>query len=219
LNVLFPRVRRLADAGDVDGLVELLHQSTDPSELNRLSERALIAHRLGDLRAESAIPELAALLAGDVRVEQRVCAARALQRIGGRDAVQALRPALEDKLYGVRVAAVEATGAWPDPASAPKLEDLLANDPSVGIRMRAAEALGRVNGDAAIAALQAAIEHGGWQVSTAAVDALRSLGSPAAAKTFEALSHTAPGRLRRITCRRQAARIRRRTRRADQPAR
>ena len=208
-NIAVPRVRDLARLGDVDALVRLLNVPATPVDDNSresvpIPEQAVAAVALGRLRAESAIPELAKQLDPNVPVAIRVCASNALREIGGSDAVDALRTALGDERYGIKLRAIAAVADHPRAGDVPKLVELVAGDRAWRVRCEAAEALGKHHDDAAIAVLRTAAERDRFLVALSATYALRLLGTPAGDQELRDLTKSAPTLIRRLHAGRHA---------------
>jgi putative membrane-bound dehydrogenase-like protein len=118
----------------------------------RVREQALeaLVTRGGD-----AVKPLGKALQDGASVEQRTGAVWALCRIATDDARQALRRALLDESYEVRMAAAHALAMNRDKQAAEPLAALL-DDPDPGVRREAALALGRIGAKEAAPALLAA---------------------------------------------------------------
>jgi HEAT repeat protein len=139
---------------------------------------------------------LAELVRREVRVDVRVCAADALRRIGGTDAMRALRPALDDERYAVKVAAIKAVKALADRDYAPKLAQLARADPEPLIRAQAAEALGPMKDDTWVPLLESLVHHDRLTVALSASSGLIDIGSPAALKALTELTRSGPPAMR-----------------------
>jgi HEAT repeat protein len=93
-SVAHGHIADLKRVRDIDGLIAEL-QSTVAS--GSLTVRASAAHALGKLRAQESVPELTRLLDDQAEAPGvRIAAADALGKIGGPDAINALRPHLRD---------------------------------------------------------------------------------------------------------------------------
>jgi putative membrane-bound dehydrogenase-like protein len=145
-----PRGRSIDWTGlDVDGLVRLL-SDTRPAVVERATEGLV-------RRGDAAVPPIAALLDASraPRRDTRLAAVWTLARLDGPESIAAVRKALLDPEADVRRAAAHVAASARDAAAAPTLVELL-QDPDAGVARVAAEALGRIGGEAAVAALLAA---------------------------------------------------------------
>ena len=138
---------------DIAGLIKMLD---DP----RFAVRDRAVEALAEKGAD-AVPPLAERLA-DAKAprEGRLNAVRALTRIDGPAAHQAVRPALADADLDVRLAAIHSAGLHRDVDS---LEDLIKLLPHVdfAVRRQAATALGRIGNQDAVPPLLNALREGG----------------------------------------------------------
>jgi len=123
-------------------LVDVLAESlTD----DRRPVRRLAVMRLGDTGAPTAVEPLLAILDPRQPPDLRSEAIRALQRLGGREATEAIARALADPDAGVREVAAEALYELADAATTPALEGAL-EDESRPVRDWAGRALQRISG-------------------------------------------------------------------------
>lgn len=158
------------------------------SELVRLLEddhapvRSAAARSLGEMRAEIAVPALAAALRDPVDYV-REHAALALGEIESPAAVPALAAVLaSDGDREVREAAARALGETESAAAAEALARALAAEASPRMRVHLVQALGETHQDAAVPSLGAALNDADERVRRAALDGLSAIGSPAAAE-------------------------------------
>jgi len=112
---------------------------------------------------------------GDEAEDVRKAAARALGRIGDRQAVPPLIQALGDEDEDVRSAAAKALGRIGDPRAVPVLIQAL-GDGDEDVRKAAAEALGGIGDRQAVPALLQALGDENWRVRSAAAEALGRIG-------------------------------------------
>ncbi len=126
----------------------------------RFQVREQVITQLGK-RGGAAVPALAAVVADPQRSAQaRRNAVWALCRIRTPQARAAVRTALADKDAGVRQAAIHAAGVEKDAQASPILTSLVIKD-EPPLRLKAAEALGRLGQPAAIPALLESLRRGG----------------------------------------------------------
>lgn len=154
----------IGDPGSVDALVAALR---DPAA-GLIDEAAAALARIGDRRANSA---LAAILREDdcgATARDRVAVARALGRLGGSDAVDALLEALEktqqsgtpdDELAETLVYALGRTGS--SRAAEPLGRLLCQAQTSRSVRLALARALGEIGNRSALAAIRQELEQAG----------------------------------------------------------
>jgi tetratricopeptide (TPR) repeat protein len=150
--------------------------------------RARADESLGAL-ARSLLPELrqaAASPDASIRAE----AVRVLARIDEPTAGEAVAAALDDAAASVRRAALDSLGlgAAVTPEASARVASMLASHRDWAMRTRAARALGRIGGDAAVPALAAALRSDSFAfVREAAAEALgRAATSPEAASALSA---------------------------------
>jgi len=156
----------------VDGALEDARTALgDPDALVRATSTKLLA----EVGTASDAPRLATLLGADPDPVVRRHAAEALSRIGGEPALAALAAALHDPAEDVRLAATAGLRQL-DPAFArEELARLVVEDPSYGVRVEAAGALGDSNDAAMRAALETALADRNEFVRAAASNALEEL--------------------------------------------
>lgn len=118
---------------------ELVQRLDDPRPAVR--ERAI--HALRE-QGEKAVPALTAGLSKPHSVTRRRNAVWALSGIAGTSARSALRLALGDADFSVRLAAVHAVGLWRDSSALSRLQELVVDD-QPAICREAATALGRMH--------------------------------------------------------------------------
>jgi HEAT repeat protein len=163
------RQRRVYEArkrGDVDTLIAVL--SDDPRN------RAWAARYLGDLGDPRAIAPLIRLLA--VRdFQARAHAARALAKLGATEAVPALLECVDEGPEDVmRAWAIDSLGRIGSYDATPKLIELL-HDPSAGLRLTAAAALGRIGDPRGLRPLEEAAAAESWRDRRVYRRAIRSI--------------------------------------------
>src|SRR5581483_2158914 len=90
--------------------------------------------------------------------DARSAAVWALYRIGTPAALDGVRAALEDRSFGVRLAAARAVGMSRDAKALPRLSEMVRND-HPAVRRQAAAALGQIGDASAVPALLAAAAH------------------------------------------------------------
>lgn len=164
--------------------------------------RLSLAHALGKLRDQAAVPVLSTLLSDeDERVATK--AAFSLGQVGGSDAARALGVALGDHRLRVREEA-SASLARVDGAL-PILTAALAS-PDPRTREQAADALGVVADEASVEALVAALGDPEEPVRFAALVALGEVGGPTALRAV-ARAVDSPDRHTRLLARRLATKL------------
>ncbi len=146
------KVRALARAGDVDGLMAELE---NPLEIGGIATRGRAADYLAQLGAKQAVPRLVELLRKDPHDGVRTHAVRALGEIGTADVVGPVRSALEDRSDAVRSWAAHHLGELGDIGAVPKLIALL-DDDDWALRRTTAEALAKLGDPKAVEPLNAA---------------------------------------------------------------
>lgn len=128
-------------------------------------------------------------LANDTEVMGRVNAAQALAKVGGLDAVEALRDAVKANIHwGVQVECVNGLGSIGTPAAREALKGAVTNI-DTRVRRAVVGALGNFK-DETVAELLAGIVTGGTEKSVFVVaDAAVALGKTKSAKALPALKH------------------------------
>jgi len=111
----------LADSPACPSLIDLLSQTKSAAERRGLENGLVAICRRNQDRDKRAAPILAGLGAADVRV--RCSLLRVLSKVGGEQALEALRAAVKNENAEVRTAAIRSLAEWPDSAA---LDDLLA---------------------------------------------------------------------------------------------
>lgn len=106
----------------------------------------------------------------------------ALAEAGDKRAVKPLINKLSDSYSGLRKDAARLLGKIRDPLAVQSLIHLLKKDKDFGVLETAAEALGRIGDASAGEALLSAMAHPAPEVSSAASDALSTIGGPVAIK-------------------------------------
>jgi len=126
---------------------ELVQRLDDP----RPSVRERAIHALRE-QGVAAVPALAAVLSKASSTALRRNAVWALSGIDGDPARSALRLALDDREFSVRLAATHAVGLWRDRAALARLRELVLDD-QPAVRREAAMALGRLRDAQAVPSL------------------------------------------------------------------
>ena len=226
-HIAYPGVRALTVRGDAQGLLRLLDGPGDPPNEDRFSERAMAAFALGTTQATVAIDRLAELLSLDEQLSVRVCAADALNRIGGPVAAKALIPALDYENWAVLHAALKTFEATPLPEAWPSIAALadgkahsmvrMTGKARSMTRMNAAGALGQAKDDKWIPVLESAIRDKSLLVTLGAAVGLRDTESPAALVALTKAGRDVHGVLRKLLLVRARYRLRRSLRRGTQP--
>ncbi|MDZ8119263.1 HEAT repeat domain-containing protein [Pontiella agarivorans] len=195
--------------GNVEKLIKALQ---DPKYEVRLAA----TEALGDLKAEQAIDDLAALyndsedeivmaavealaeigtpaavtpLSAALKLdfsESRTIAAEKLGALKAAGAVPQLVDALDDSEAAVQLAAAKSLGQIGDPSASAGLAGKI-DDPSADLRLASVESLGRCGGDSAIAALIRALGDSETHVSNAAIASLETLGDSTKPSVLNAL--------------------------------
>lgn len=111
--------------------------------------------------------------------EVRTVALVVLAAVAPDEAAARIDAAMADPAPGVRAAAARIAGDTRATSSAGALEALARTDPDGHVRLRATEALARIGGEAAVAALGAGLADPSVAVRTAAVRGLAKAGAPA----------------------------------------
>ena len=201
----------------------------------RATARAAACALLGDVGSSFAVLDLVPLL-DDPRPVVRTAAARALGRLGqpagvipligaaaskalpvdgaaeaihqiGDWSVSLLHPCLADQCESTRALAVELLGQFHNLESVDAIVEILADDQSTAVRVRAARALGRIGSPRAIQPLIDCVASGPGAVKAEAIAALGKLAAVAAVPTLRVtllgpsqhLSQAAAGALAAIT--------------------
>ncbi len=179
----------------------------------RATQRAAACTLLGDVGSSYAVLDLVPLL-DDPRPVVRTAAARALGRVGqpagvvplmgavagprglpidvAADAIQQIRdwpvsllpPCLDSPCDATRGLAVELLGRFHALDSVDDLLEVLEADPSPGVRIRAARALGRIGSPRSVQPLIAVVHVGPGALRAEAVTALGRVGAVAAVPTL-----------------------------------
>ncbi|QBG46024.1 HEAT repeat domain-containing protein [Verrucomicrobia bacterium S94] len=197
--------------GNVEKLIKALQ---DPKYEVRLAA----TEALGDLKAEQAIDDLAALyndtedeivmaavealaeigtaatvtpLSAALKLdfsESRIIAAEKLGELKAVGAVPQLVDALDDSEAAVQLAAAQSLGQIGDPSAGEGLAGKI-DDSSAALRLACVKALGQCGGDAAAAALIRALGDSDSNISKAAIDSLETLGDFSRSYALEAIKH------------------------------
>jgi HEAT repeat protein len=156
---------------EMDNLLRLLH---DPVP----SVRWAAARSLGRLGHASAVSPLLASLEGDRPIPPDVVV-EAIAQIR-QCPVAVLRQGLSSRSAPVRAVTVDLLGRFHALAALPDIVRRLADDPSIEVRTRAAQALGRLGSPRAVDALLAALADGPATMHPQVVRALGEIGAPEA---------------------------------------
>jgi len=97
-------------------------------------------------------------------------------------ALPALHEGLKDEQFWVRTSCVQALGRLGDKTVTPKLEELVVSDPHLAVRVRAAEALGKLKAADAVPTLTKALNDAYYQVRYGAQKALDAIAGKTEAK-------------------------------------
>ena len=158
-------------------------ESMSPPELigyvddERPFVRDQVIERLVEAGPASVEP-LVDLLESSPDVQTRIAATFALYRIGAADARQAVRNALDDPDFEVRVVAARSAGMAKDGLALERLMELVVDD-EPAVRRQAATALGQIGDSRAVDALLTAAEDPEDRfVEHAIIYAMATLGSP-----------------------------------------
>jgi HEAT repeat protein len=119
---IIKKVGELGSPAELPALLDLLGELRASQDLNAIRQA------LGDVCSKAKNPEsctgqLIARL-NSVEPAQKIVLLRVLSGIGGRDALKAVRKAVDDSNHMVHTAAIRALGAWPSADAAPHLLDL-----------------------------------------------------------------------------------------------
>ena len=126
---------------------------------DRLYVRQRAIHELGK-RGEAAVPGLRGAMMKGFSADTRRDAVWALARISGSAARDAVRTALNDTDGSVRHAALHVVSVWRDTNAVGRVQGILTSgETTAAFRRAAAEALGRIGGSSAVAALVGGAEH------------------------------------------------------------
>lgn len=166
------RVVELQQQGNVNGSRALLD---DRSVSGNVAIRAAAARALGELKAISALPQLAQLLNNDDRVDVRATAALAIGALEDTRGVQPLVAALVDEHDTVRIQVANSLAKLGDDNAAPALLKAL-DDRSKVVRSAAARALGSIGNVNVLPSLSDIAEKDRLMVRIAAVDAIAQIG-------------------------------------------
>lgn len=178
----------LGDVGDDHDVDSLLVSLEDPDEkVREASARAL--GKIGDARA---IDPLLALLRYDPHGEVRATAAEALGKIGDPRVINPLLAAIADTEEWVQFRAITALVGFGETAVEP-LIFLLAHGNKLTVRVRAANALGKVGHVRAVDPLRAALRDKHPEMRKAAAEALGKIGDESAVPSLmQALGDETP---------------------------
>lgn len=172
---VWEKVRTLREAGDTQGLVELLRGSSKHSPRVR-------SHIVGEL-AQSSEPAatggLVQALQADPTERVRVEAAAALAGRTGEDVEAALLKALSDENPRVRIHAARGLARSRDARVVSALESAL-RDGHVVVRRTVAEALGRIAAPEVVPPLMSALADKSLRVRLTAARALSQMGATSA---------------------------------------
>jgi HEAT repeat protein len=226
-----PDVRKLVRKGDTDGLLRRFDtavrqpQDADDPLKEVVDPRSCIISALGAVQAQEAVPRIAPLLSSMQPVQLRMCAAKALERIGGEQAATALVPALEDEQWFVKNCALKGLEANPIPDVLPVLAALATSEAISGggkaralLRMNALGALGRGKQDQWIPVLETGSRDKSFLVYLGASSGLMDTESLAALDALRRLARERRGFVRGLLTRQAARKVRRRLRRAAREA-
>ena len=172
----------------VDTLIE---RCADPDESVR---RAAVEHLpfLDDPRAARRLADAL----GDAAPRVRAAAAQALSHIAPGEARAALLPATRDADAWVRYYAVRSLGELREPAGLPRLSELAAADPAMHVRIAALEAIGAIDGAAALDVLLPYAEDAHADLAAAALRALGRVGGDRATAALKSALRSADPVLR-----------------------
>lgn len=139
--------------------------------LGRLGDQSAVAPLLASLEGAHAVP---VDVVADAIFEIRDCP------------VALLTAGLQSPSVPMRAVTVELLGRFQALAAADDVIDLLANDPSVEVRARAARSLGRMGSPRATKALLACVDNGPIAMRAQAIWALGEIGAPEALPVLRA---------------------------------
>jgi HEAT repeat protein len=163
--------------------------------------RARVAEIFAISKDQSAVPALLDALQGEY-FTVRSRAALALGKIGDTKAIPPLLNALKDREDDVRIAACLALGLFKKPSTFDDISNVLLDDPKIGVRQAAANALGNSQHAEALPYLLEALHDPFWwyEREYAAVDLLQAIermGASAVDPLIEAL-HDKEGAVRKF---------------------
>lgn len=164
--------RFLGDAGHPAAVEDLVRLLRDPNPGVRWSA----ARSLGRLGHPSAVAPLLASLEGDRPLPPDVVV-EAIAQIRTCP-VAVLRQGLRSRSVPVRAVTVDLLGRFQALAAVPEMVDLLSEDPSIEVRIRAAQALGRLGSPRAVDALLACLAGGPPAMHLQVVWAMGEIGAP-----------------------------------------
>ena len=173
-----PNVSRLAQRGDLEGLLDLISEEQD------LSVRVAAVQAIGEIGGDDAAPILINFLAGEEE-DIRLAAARALGTLGDPQAIQPLINALTDQSQAVQDASQEALEQFGDAAVSKLIESLKSINPD--LRTRVIDVLSQ-SSRVAVPEMMAALTHPVENVRLGMKAALTGIGSPAVPYLMAALS-------------------------------
>ncbi|HOG46137.1 MAG TPA: HEAT repeat domain-containing protein [Anaerolineae bacterium] len=168
-ELAFSHIDALAQLGAREAVPLLIEIARHQVGLRSRAVLALLA-----LQAEEAAPLLAGLLA-DPSSELRAGLIRLMLQAGYRDALPAVRAALDDPGAAVRIAALKAVAQWQDVAALERVRELAARDRSPHVRVQAVHSLALLAGPQAAAGLAALLSDLNTRVRLAAVTELGRL--------------------------------------------
>ena len=166
--------RFLADAGQPAALDDLLLLLHDPNPGVRWSA----ARSLGRLGHPAAVTPLLNSLEGDRPIPADVVI-EAVSQIRGCP-IAVLRQGLRSRSAPMRAVTVELLGRFQALAAVPDVIRLLSDDPSIEVRRRAAQSLGRMGSPRAVDSLLSALAEGPPAIHAQVIWALGEIGAPEA---------------------------------------
>jgi HEAT repeat protein len=162
-------VHALVEVGVTDATTVALDALSDPDSYTR----RIAARALEDLGDPNAVPALGRTVVEDEDYRVREWAADALAAIGTEEAVSELTRALEDPVKEVRLAAVKGIVKRQPEAAVDSFVSMVLEDPEWEIRVQAAAALGKIDREDVVPALEEAANDPNEFVRAAVASALR----------------------------------------------
>jgi HEAT repeat protein len=162
-------VHALVEIGVPDATALALEALSDPDSYTR----RIAARALEDLADPTAVPALGKTVVEDEDYRVREWAADALAAIGTEAAILELTRALEDPVKEVRLAAVKGIVKRQPEAAVDAFVSMVLEDPEWEIRVQAAAALGKIDREDVVPALEEAANDPNEFVRAAVASALR----------------------------------------------
>ncbi|MBI4668773.1 MAG: HEAT repeat domain-containing protein [Elusimicrobia bacterium] len=179
-NIAIKSLGLIHDPRAIGHLIDAL--AGDDQGISQLLSDALIQF------GAQAVPSLIKTADESKNENQRFWAIRILGALKAAECETQFMAALEDHSHKIREAAAEALGCVKAGRAVGNLRDRLFHDPVIGVRQKAAEALGKIEDQAAFEALGAGLAELNEETRSQATQALVSMGPKAAPIFLEVLA-------------------------------